>query len=94
VFDILSPFSSSTRFPSLLSPKSVLFFTLIVLFVFSVSLLIGDLGYMNAQGSTDCNRQTFSLVNCPGSLSSNGEADKDHGEANIEQQIPSVIPFP
>jgi hypothetical protein len=62
--------------------------------VFSVSLLIGDLGYMNAQGSTDCNRQTFSLVNCPGSLSSNGEADKDHGEANIEQQIPSVIPFP
>jgi hypothetical protein len=65
-----------------------------VLFVFSVSLLIGDLGYLNAQGSTDCNRQTFSLVNCPGSLSNNGEAYKDNGEANIEQQIPSVIPFP
>lgn len=65
-----------------------------MLLVFSVSLLIGDLGYMNAQGSTDCNRQTFSLVNCPGSLSSNVEPDKDNGEANIEQQIPSVIPFP
>jgi hypothetical protein len=60
-----------------------------ILFVFSV-YVIGDLGHINAQGSAVCDRQTFSLVNCPGSSSS----DKDFGEQNNEQQIPLLIPFP
>jgi hypothetical protein len=60
-----------------------------ILFVFSVSVF-SDLGYIQAHGSTVCNRQTFSLVNCPGSLSSDGDIDRNY----IEQQIPLVIPFP
>lgn len=60
-----------------------------ILFVFSVYVL-GDLGYIHAQGPAVCDRQTFSLVNCPGSLSS----DRDYGEQNNEQQIPLIIPFP
>lgn len=96
MFDILnsSSFSPSIRFSSVLAHKRASLLALIVLFVFSVSLLYGDIGYMHAQGSTGCDRQTFSLVDCPGALSGNGEAAIDDGEANIEQQIPSVIPFP
>ena len=95
MFDILSSsFPPSIKFSSVLAHKRASLLTLIVLFVFSVSLLFGDLVYMHAQGSTGCDRQTFSLVDCPGALSGNGEAAIDNGEANIEQQIPSVIPFP
>lgn len=54
-----------------------------ILFVFSVSVF-DDLGYIHAQGSTVCDRQTFSLVNCPGSLSSDGDTDRDYDEENIE----------
>ncbi|MGB7661291.1 MAG: hypothetical protein WBL67_00990 [Nitrososphaeraceae archaeon] len=49
---------------------------------------------MHALGSTVCDRQTFSLVDCPGSLSNNEATDRDYGGENIEQQIPLVIPFP
>lgn len=97
MFDILtsSSFPPSIKFSFVLAHKRASRLTLIVLFVvFSVSLLFGDLEYMHAQGSTGCDRQTFSLVDCPGALSGNGEAAIDNDEANIEQQIPSVIPFP
>jgi hypothetical protein len=60
-----------------------------VLLVFSV-YVIGDLGYIQAQESAACDRQTFSLVNCSGSSSS----DRDYGEQNNEQQVPLLIPFP
>jgi hypothetical protein len=89
VFDISSSFFSSTGFSSLLSYKGASFFILMILSVFSVSVF-GDLSYLHAQGSTVCDRQTFSLVNCPGSLSS----DRDYGQENNEQQIPLIIPFP
>lgn len=61
--------------------------------MFSVSVF-GDLDYIHAQGSTVCARQTFSLVKCSGTLSSDGDADRDYGGENIEQQIPLIIPFP
>jgi len=89
VFDIFSPFFSYTTFSPLLSYKGASLFVLMILFVFSVGAF-DNLGYIDAQGSAACDRQTFSLVNCPGSLS-NG---RDYGEENIEQKIPLIIPFP
>lgn len=50
---------------------------------------------IDAQGSTECDRQTFSAVDCPtssGEDETNYDGDDDTG--NIEEQIPSVIPFP
>ena len=50
---------------------------------------------IDAQGSTECSRQTFSPVDCP--TSSGQEETNDYGDddrGNIEEQIPSVIPFP
>jgi hypothetical protein len=93
VLDRFSLFFSSNRFLSLLSYKGASLFILMILFVFSVSVF-SDLGYIQAHRSTVCNRQTFSLVNCPGSLSSDGDIDRNYGGENIEQQIPLVIPFP
>jgi hypothetical protein len=49
----------------------------------------------DAQGSTECDRQTFSLVDCP--ISSEEEATNNEDNVaigNIEEQIPTVIPFP
>ena len=93
MFDILSPLFSSIRLSTLLPYKGVSIFFLMILFVFSISVF-GDFGYMHALGSTVCDRQTFSLVDCPGSLSNNEATDRDYGGENIEQQIPLVIPFP
>jgi hypothetical protein len=56
--------------------------------------VFGDLGYIHAQGPTVCDRQTFSLVNCSGALSSDGDTNGDHSIENNEQQIPMIIPFP
>jgi hypothetical protein len=65
-----------------------------ILIVFSISML-GDLDYVHAQGPPDCDRQTFSLVNCSGALSSDGDTHGDYGiENNEQQQIPLIIPFP
>ena len=47
------------------------------------------------QKDTECSRQTFSPVDCPtssGQEETNDDGDDDRG--NIEEQIPSVIPFP
>jgi hypothetical protein len=49
----------------------------------------------DVQGSTDCSRQTSSPVDCPPSSSEKGtENDDDDDSGNIEEQIPSVLPFP
>jgi len=50
----------------------------------------------DAQGSTECSRQTFSPVGCPPSSSGQEESNnnKEDDDGNIEEQIPSVIPFP
>lgn len=49
----------------------------------------------DAQGSTECDRQTFSPVDCPAS-SEEEETNNEDNDAigNIEEQIPTVIPFP
>ena len=53
---------------------------------------------LEAQGSTEteCDRQTLSPVDCPPLSSEDEETENDIEEqgGNIEDQIPSVIPFP
>lgn len=58
-------------------------------------ILLGNFVVMSsfdAQGSTGCSRQTSS-VDCPTS-SNNEEGSNDDDTGNIEEQIPSVLPFP
>jgi hypothetical protein len=61
-------------------------------------LLLGHFGIMtgiDAYASTDCDGQSSSSVNCPSSSSEESENDNnDDNSGNIEDQIPSVIPFP
>jgi hypothetical protein len=61
-------------------------------------LLLGHFGVMNsidAYASTDCDRQSSSSVDCQSSSSEESENDNDDDDSgNIEDQIPSVIPFP
>jgi hypothetical protein len=58
-------------------------------------IAFGGLDHIDVQGSIDCDPQTFSSVDCP---SSSGEEetenDNDDDRGNIEEEIPSVIPFP
>jgi hypothetical protein len=53
---------------------------------------------LKAQGSTEteCDPQTLSPVDCPPLASEDAETENDIDEqdGNIEEQIPSVIPFP
>ena len=53
---------------------------------------------LDAQGSTETerDRQTFSPEDCPQSSSEDGTNNDgdDDNTGNIEEQIPSVIPFP
>lgn len=48
----------------------------------------------DAQGSTECDRQTFSLVDCPASSEEVTNNEDNDAIGNIEEQIPTVIPFP
>ena len=53
--------------------------------------------HVYAQEFTDCDRRTFSLVDCLESLPRDEEEysnDHEGEKGNIEEQIPSVIPFP
>ena len=58
------------------------------------------LGYIavvpNAKGSIECGTEMFSPIDCPPILSAEEETNNNTGrhEGNIEEQIPSVIPFP
>ena len=70
----------------------------------SISFLVLLLVYFTltssfeAQGSTEteCDRQTLSPVDCPPLTSEDEETENaiDEQGGNIEEQIPSVIPFP
>jgi hypothetical protein len=86
---MINPLIYSVKLPS--SHKGISIFFLVFLLGFS-SIVFSSLGHIDAQGSTDCDRQTFSLVDCPGSSSGDEETDDDGQD--IEEQIPSVIPFP
>lgn len=71
-------------------------FLLILLSGFSI-IVVGGLQHNNVHGSVDCDRQTFSSTECPESRSGDEEtnnADTNDDIGNIEQQIPSVLPFP
>ncbi|HZD34713.1 MAG TPA: hypothetical protein VE130_05870 [Nitrososphaeraceae archaeon] len=46
----------------------------------------------DAQGSTNCSSQTSSR-DCP-TLSGDEKRSNNDNSGNIEQQIPSVLPFP
>ena len=48
---------------------------------------------IDAQGSTYCDRQTSSSVDCPTSAENKDNGNNDAG-GNIEDRIPSVLPFP
>jgi hypothetical protein len=93
---LFNPLLFSVKFPS--SHKWVSTFFLVSLFGFS-AMVFGDLDHVDAQGSSGCDRQTFSLTDCPRMLSedrgtnNNDNDDKVDGQ-NIEGKIPSVIPFP
>jgi hypothetical protein len=51
-----------------------------------------NIDQLYAKESSNCDRETFSLLDCPRSSSGDGESDND--DANIERRIASVIPFP
>lgn len=83
----------SIRLPSLSRRSSIIFLILLSGFF---AIAFGGLDHIYVQGSVDCDRQTFSLVDCPESSSEEkwtNNDDDDNGQ-NIELQIPSVIPFP
>jgi hypothetical protein len=92
MIDFFNPLFFSSRLSSL-SYESVSTLTLfLVLLSGFFAIVSSGLTHIYAQESSDCDRQTFSLVDCPESSSGDEETSND-GE-NIEQQIPSVIPFP
>ena len=50
---------------------------------------------IDAYASTDCDQQSSSQVDCPPSSSQGSENDNnDDDSGKIEEQIPSVVPFP
>lgn len=50
---------------------------------------------IDAYASTDCDKQSSSQVDCPPSSSQGSENDNNYDDSgNIEEQIPSVLPFP
>jgi hypothetical protein len=83
----------SIRLPSLSRRTSIIFLILLSGFF---AIAFGGLDHIYVQGSVDCDRQIFSPVDCPQSSSedeTNNDGDDDN-TGNIEEHIPSVIPFP
>ena len=81
--------------PLALSYKWISFsFLLLLLVYFALT------SSLEAQGTTttetECDRQTRSPVDCPPLSSEDKETENDIDEqgGNIEEQIPSVLPFP
>jgi hypothetical protein len=71
------------------SSKWISVFFLVLLGYFAI------VSSIDVQGSTECDRQTFSPMDCP--PSSSGEDESNNGiddSGNIEEEIPSVLPFP
>jgi hypothetical protein len=65
---------------------------------FLLLLILGYFGIMtgiDAYAFTDCDQQSSSQVDCPPLSSQGSENDNnDDDSGNIEEQIPSVLPFP
>jgi hypothetical protein len=93
MINFLNPFLFSIKLTSSYRWTSIFF--LVLLSGLSV-IAFSSLYHIDVQGSVDCDRQIFSLVDCPESSSGEegtNDNDVDDGE-NIELQIPTVIPFP
>lgn len=58
------------------------------------TIFFDKINLVYAQESQSCERETFSLVECPEKSSNENEPNNEDGEVNIEEDIPSVIPFP
>jgi hypothetical protein len=67
-------------------------FLLVLLSGFFV-VTFGGLDHINVQGSVNCDPQTSSPADCP-APSGEEETNDDDDRGNIEEEIPSVIPFP
>jgi hypothetical protein len=90
MINFLNPFLFSIRMPSLYRVVSIFF---LILLSGSFAIAFGGLDHIYVHGSVDCDRQTFSPVDCP-TLSGEETNNDDDDRGNIEEQIPSVIPFP
>jgi hypothetical protein len=93
MINFLNSFLFSIKLTSSYRGTSIFF--LVLLAGFS-AIAFSALDHIDVQGSVDCDREIFSLVDCPESSSGEegtNDNDVDDGE-NIELQIPSVIPFP
>jgi len=90
----LKPLLFSISLSSLSRRASIIFLLILLSGFFAIAF--GGLDHIYVQGTVDCDRQTFSLIDCPESSSEEegpNKDDDDNGQ-NIELQIPSVIPFP
>lgn len=90
----LKPLLFSISLSSLSRRASIIFLLILLSGFFAIAF--GGLDHIYVQGTVDCDRQTFSLIDCPESSSEEegpNNDDDDNGQ-NIELQIPSVIPFP
>jgi hypothetical protein len=70
---------------------------LLVLLFGLYAITFNSIGYVYAEELSGCDQQTFSLVDCPDLVLTDEEQfsnDNDDKKGNIEEQIPSVIPFP
>jgi len=85
-----NPLLYSIKFTSSYKGTSIFF---LIFLSGSFAIVFGGLDHIYVQGSVDCDRQTFSPVDCPTS-SGEEETNNDDDRGNIEEQIPSVIPFP
>lgn len=87
-------FSLPVRFASL-SYWFVLIIPSFLAITIEYSFIFFDkINLVYAQESQSCERETFSLVECPEKSSNENEPNNENGEGNIEEEIPSVIPFP
>ena len=64
--------------------------------VFFLLLLeyFGNTSGIDLHASVNCDPQSFSPVDCPSSPSEESSNDNDDDSGNIEEEIPSVLPFP
>jgi len=93
MINFLNPFLFSIKLTSSYRGTSIFF--LVLLAGFS-AIAFSALDHIDVQGSVDCDREIFSLVDCPESSSEEegtNNDDDDNGQ-NFELQIPSIIPFP
>jgi hypothetical protein len=91
MINFLNPFLFSIKLTSSYRGTSIFF---LILLSGSFAIVFGGLDHIYVQGLVDCDRQTFSPVDCPTSSGEEETNNDDDDRGNIEEQIPSVIPFP